>query len=112
MCHKKSKANHKSTSETNAAKDDKGRSRKEKRDYVGKVPKQGGGRSDPNPLLDVYLPSYFWHAKMIPKACRLAPPSLKPPSKSGCPCSALPDAACCPPACPPAALRWVDRIPL
>ena len=24
-----------------------------------------GGVSDPNPLLDVYLPSYFWHAKMI-----------------------------------------------
>ena len=24
-----------------------------------------GGGSDPNPLLDVYLPSYFWHAKMI-----------------------------------------------
>ena len=22
--------------------------------------------SDPNPLLDVYLPSYFWHAKMAP----------------------------------------------
>ena len=24
------------------------------------------GGSDPNPLLDVYLPSYFWHAKMAP----------------------------------------------
>ena len=37
-----------------------------KRDYVGKIPKLGGGGSDPNPLLDVYLPSYFWHAKMAP----------------------------------------------
>ena len=27
---------------------------------------QTGGGSDPNPLLDVYLPSYFWHAKMAP----------------------------------------------
>ena len=38
------------------------------RDYVGKIPKGGGGGgrgSDPNPLLDVYLPNYFWHAKMI-----------------------------------------------
>ena len=26
-----------------------------KRDYVGKIPKLGGGGSDPNPLLDVYL---------------------------------------------------------
>ena len=34
-------------------------SQREKRDYVGKVPKLGGGGSDPNPLLDVYLPSYF-----------------------------------------------------
>ena len=25
-----------------------------------KFPKKKGG-SDPNPLLDVYLPSYFWH---------------------------------------------------
>ena len=31
----------------------------------GKFPNWGGG-SDPNPLLDVYLPSYFWHAKMAP----------------------------------------------
>ena len=38
--------------------------REKKRDYVGKIPKLRGG-SDPNPLLDVYLPSYFWHAKMI-----------------------------------------------
>ena len=38
---------------------------RKKRDYVGKIPKLGGGGSDPNPLLDVYLPSYFWHAKMI-----------------------------------------------
>ena len=30
-----------------------------------KFPNWGGG-SDPNPLLDVYLPSYFWHAKMAP----------------------------------------------
>ena len=30
----------------------------------GKFPKGGEG-SDPNPLVDVYLPSYFWHAKMI-----------------------------------------------
>ena len=37
---------------------------RKKRDYVGKIPKLGGG-SDPNPLVDVYLPSYFWHAKMI-----------------------------------------------
>ena len=37
---------------------------REKRDYVEKIPKLGGG-SDPNPLVDVYLPSYFWHAKMI-----------------------------------------------
>ena len=22
-------------------------------------------QTDPNPLLDVYLPSYFWHAEMI-----------------------------------------------
>ena len=29
-----------------------------------KFPNWGGG-SDPNPLLDVYLPSNFWHAKMI-----------------------------------------------
>ena len=29
-----------------------------------KFPNWGGG-SDPNPLLDVYVPSYFWHAKMI-----------------------------------------------
>ena len=27
---------------------------------------EGRGGSDPNPLLDVYLPSYFWHAKMAP----------------------------------------------
>ena len=31
-----------------------------------KFPNWGGGGSDPNPLLDVYLPSYFWHAKMAP----------------------------------------------
>ena len=37
---------------------------RKKRDYVGKIPKMGGG-ADPNPLLDVDLPSYFWHAKMI-----------------------------------------------
>ena len=43
----------------------KGRLQKKKRDYVGKIPKLGGGGSDPNPLVDVYLPSYFWHAKMI-----------------------------------------------
>ena len=30
----------------------------------GKFSNWGG--SDPNPLLDVYLPSYFWHAKMAP----------------------------------------------
>ena len=36
----------------------KERSQREKQDYVGKVPKQEGG-SDPNPLLDVYLPSNF-----------------------------------------------------
>ena len=31
-----------------------------------KFPNWGGeGGPDPNPLLDVYLPSYFWHAKMI-----------------------------------------------
>ena len=35
---------------------------RKKRDYVGKIPKLGGGRSDPNPLVDVYLPR---HAKMI-----------------------------------------------
>ena len=35
-----------------------------KRDYAGKIPKLGWG-SDPNPLLDVYFPSYFWPAKMI-----------------------------------------------
>ena len=29
-----------------------------------KFPNWGGGY-DPNPLLDVYIPSYFWHAKMI-----------------------------------------------
>ena len=40
---------------------------RKKRDYVGKIPKLGGGGSDPNPLLDVYLPSYFWPAKMAPK---------------------------------------------
>ena len=40
--------------------------REKKRDYVGKIPKLRGG-SDPNPLLDVYLSSYFWHAKMILK---------------------------------------------
>ena len=40
------------------------RTQNEKRDYVGKIPKLGGG-SRPNPLLDVYLPSYFWHAKII-----------------------------------------------
>ena len=28
---------------------------RKKRDYVGKIPKLGGGGSDPNPLLDVYL---------------------------------------------------------
>ena len=43
----------------------KERAQREKRDYVGKFPKLGGGGSDPKPLLDVYLPSYFWHAKMI-----------------------------------------------
>ena len=45
----------------------KGRYHRKKRDYVGKIPKLGGGwgGSDPNPLLDVYLPSKFWHAKMI-----------------------------------------------
>ena len=32
---------------------------RKKRGYVGKIPKLGGGGSDPNPLLDVYLPSYF-----------------------------------------------------
>ena len=42
----------------------KGRRQKKTRDYVGTIPKLGGG-SDPNPLLDVYLPNYFWHAKMI-----------------------------------------------
>ena len=31
----------------------------------GKNSQTEGGGSDPNPLLDVYLPSYFWHAKMI-----------------------------------------------
>ena len=32
-----------------------------------KFPNWGGeGGSDPNPLLDVYLPNYFWHAKMAP----------------------------------------------
>ena len=34
----------------------KGRAQKEKRDYVGKVPKQEGG-SDPNPLLSEKLSS-------------------------------------------------------
>ena len=42
---------------------------RKKRDYVGKIPKLGvgggGGGPDPNPLLDVYLPNYFWHAKII-----------------------------------------------
>ena len=37
---------------------------RKKRGYVGKIPKLGGG-SDPHPLLDVYIPIYFWHAKMI-----------------------------------------------
>ena len=31
----------------------------------GKFPNWGEGGSDPNPVLDVYLPSYFWHTKMI-----------------------------------------------
>ena len=33
-----------------------------------KIPNGEGGEggSDPNPLLDVFLPSYFWHAKMAP----------------------------------------------
>ena len=35
---------------------------RKKQDYVGKISKLGGG-SDPNPLVDVYLPSYFGHAK-------------------------------------------------
>ena len=40
---------------------------RKKRDYVGKIPKRGeGGGADPNPLLDVDLPSYFWHAKTAP----------------------------------------------
>ena len=40
--------------------------RGQKKTGLLKIPKQGGGGSDPNPLLGVYLPSYFWHAKMAP----------------------------------------------
>ena len=42
----------------------KGRSQKKNGIMWEKFPNWGDG-SDPNPLLDVYLPSYFWHAKMI-----------------------------------------------
>ena len=42
----------------------KGDNQREKQDYVEKIPKQEGG-SRPNPLLDVYLANYFWHAKII-----------------------------------------------
>ena len=41
----------------------KGRGQKKNGIMWGKFPNWGG--SDPNPLFDVYLPSYFWHAKMI-----------------------------------------------
>ena len=33
---------------------------RKKRDYVGKIPKLGGG-SEPNPLLDVYI----YHPKIV-----------------------------------------------
>ena len=38
---------------------------RKKTGFCGRNSQTGGGGSDPNPLLDVYLPSYFWHAKMI-----------------------------------------------
>ena len=38
---------------------------RKKRDYVGKIPKLGGGRSDPNPLLDVYLPNCVTRAPLL-----------------------------------------------
>ena len=37
---------------------------RKKTGLCGENSKLGGG-SDPNPLVDVYLPSYFGHAKMI-----------------------------------------------